>query len=187
MPPSSAAMENSRTRSRVLKTLRESVVQQTRLLRCVVSSSGMLAMVQGVTYSVFATAGEQLHIVPPCWRTLFTGPSAVQWTESEGCFGNMLKAAAVGATTLWCHHLSTVMPRALLTPFCQAVGDATSLRAWHWHKQKNLKYGSGEGGVWLCFTFSIRGNKKPPLQEVFISTLSLQSKDLQEQSFTRLE
>lgn len=107
MPPSPAAMENSRTRTRVLKTLRDSVVQQTRLVCSIVSSSDMLAMVQGVTYSIFATAGEQLHIVPPCWRTLFTGLSAVQWTESEGCFGNMLNAAAAGATTLECHHLSS--------------------------------------------------------------------------------
>lgn len=31
-------------------------------------------MVQRETYSFFTTVGEQLHIVPPCWRILFTEP-----------------------------------------------------------------------------------------------------------------
>lgn len=65
------------------------------------SSSGALAMVQRVTFSLFATAGEQSHIVLSCWQTLFTVPLQHNGPSQRDAIGHRDGYVQHHGTGLW--------------------------------------------------------------------------------------
>lgn len=80
-------------------------------------SSGALAMVQRVTYSFFTPTGEQLHIVPPCWRTLFTVPPQHNGPSQRDALEHIEGCVCYSHRTGGWHHLFS-FAGGTSTPFC---------------------------------------------------------------------
>lgn len=82
-------------------------LEMARYLRDVLqfTSSAALAMVQRETYSFFTPVVEQSHIVPPCWRTLFTKPRQHNGPSQKGALEHIDSYICCSHRTVGWHSL----------------------------------------------------------------------------------